>query len=385
MNIQSQTSSSSASPRFAIGLLLAAACLFPAWCSVAQASLDDDLQTLYAKYGKDSVVRKVARDNPPPSSSETVGPDALTSKNEQVDVTGLHLFSGQPFRLLIRRTYGEVTATEDPSISDPKAFSKTEGAQFAYSHDYLVHSDQWSVIAAIITPFELARRTGEPAPYEGLKLQLLEFVPSISLNRVTNDVDSTKEVDELLFRAGLFSQWLGAVGPIRLLNLSGYATYARDTGFHHGGIIAGEVDLEPITNLPGNRTFYRLIGEPNDKDRKHAILEFFWRARLHSEFGAHTATSGPADDDFFRIGPTVGLKLDPFFLQRLNASLDYSYLVGVAGHVNNSHHLLAKIGFILDSSPETDHWTLNATYEDGDTPLVQNRVRTFLLSLGVKY
>lgn len=32
-----------------------------------------------------------------------------------------------------------------------------------------------------------------------------------------------------------------------------------------------------------------------------------------------------------------------------------------------------------------DHLPVNATYEDGDTPLVQDRVKTFLISVGIKY
>jgi hypothetical protein len=364
--------------------------LFFSLCSFARASLDDELQALYAKYGRESVARKIARDNPSttPAPESAAMEGALTPPEdvEKAKLNGLRLFANQPFKLLIRRTYNEVTVTEDRSVSGAKdSFRKTEGAQFAYSHDYLTDGDQWSAIASLIAPFDLVTRTNRPAVQHGLDLQLLQFVPSISLNRVTNDVDDSKDVDELTFRAGIFAQWLGAVGPIRLLNFIGNATYVRDSGFHRGGVIAGEIDLEPLTNLPGNRTFYRLLGQPNDTNRENAVLEFNWRGRLHSEFGRHTASSGMEDNGFFRVGPVLALKLDPFFLQRLTASMDYGYLVGVSGSPANSHHLFAKVGLILDPTPETDHLTVNATYEDGDTPLVQNRVRTFLISVGIKY
>jgi hypothetical protein len=354
----------------------------------AQATLDKELETLYNKYGRESVVQKIERDNPKHVDTPTAMEGALAPKEEpdKVAGNGLRLFNNQPFKLLIRRTYNEVTATEDRTAADPKGdYRKTEGAQFAYSHDYLTHGDQWSAIASLITPFDLVSNTDQPAPYHGLDLQRLQFVPSISINKVANDFDATKDVDELTFRAGMFAQWLGVAGPIRLLNLIGNATYVRDTGFHRGGIVAGEIDLEPLTNLAGNRTFYRLLGQPNDTKRENAVLEFNWRGRLHSEFGTHTASSGPTNNDFFRVGPIIALKLDPFFLQRLTASIDYGYLVGLNGAPNNSHHLFAKIGLILDRSPETDHLTLNATYEDGDTPLVQTRVKTFLISVGIKY
>lgn len=356
----------------------------------ASASLEDELQALYAKYGRDSVVGKVARDNPAKNPSAQTAPTdgalAPVESDQDSKTKGLQLFSRQPFKLLIRRTYNEVTSDEDRTASSPKDSDRTtEGAQFAYSHDYLKHGDQWSAIASVIASFELIDRYDQPATQHGLELTLFQFVPSVSLNRVTNDFDSSNHVDELTLRAGVFAQWLGIAGPIRLLNFMGNGTYVRDSGFHRGGIIAGEVDLEPLTNLPGNRTFYRVLGQSGDAKRETAVLELKWRGRLHSEFGAHTASSGPDDEAFFRVGPSVTLTLDPFFLQRLTASIDYGYLVGFGGGPANSHHLLAKVGLILDRVPETSHLTLNATYEDGDTPLVENRVRTFLVTLGIKY
>jgi hypothetical protein len=375
--------------KFAVVVLLIVFSWFE-WCRSASASLDDELQALYAKYTRDSVIRQVERDNPAkPASTDAAAMDgalAPVPPGEDSEAKGLQLFSHQPFKLLIRRTYNEVTSGEDRSVDGAKdSYRATEGAQFAYSHDFLKDGDQWSAIASIIASFKLVDRYNEPAEHHGLELALFQFVPSVSLNRVTNDFDASNHVDELTFRAGVFAQWLGKAGPLRLVNFIGNATYVRDSGFHRGGIVAGELDLEPLTDLPGNRTFYRLLGQPGDAKRETAVLELKWRGRLHSEFGAHTASSGPDDESFFRIGPSVVFTLDPFFLKRLTASVDYGYLVGFGGGPANSHHLLAKVGLILDRSPETSHLTLNATYEDGDTPLVQNRVQTFLLTLGIKY
>jgi hypothetical protein len=216
----------------------------------------------------------------------------------------------------------------------------------------------------------------------------LKFVPSVSLNRVTNDQDKSKEVDEVTFRAGLFSTWLGTAGPLRRLILSGYASYATDSSFDNG-IVAGEFDLEPIMNLPGNKTFYRIGENGSSKARRSALIEFHWRAHLHAEFGDHVG-DGPVGssndkDEFFRIGPVAGLQLDPFLLQRLRASVDYTYLVGVSGIPSASHNFNAQLSLILDRNLDTQHWSLGASYQDGETPLVQERVHTFLLSLGVKY
>jgi hypothetical protein len=358
----------------------------------AQSALDRDLDALYKKYSRDSVVKKVERDNPKATeaAAETKVPADALAKVEPPPKSGFVLFAAQPFQLLLRRSYSDVTSGEDPSAQEAQeSVRQAEAAQFSYSHDYLAGANQWSAVAAIIAPIELYRNHGA-ASQSGLALQVCDLVPSVSLNRVTNDMNASNEVDELTFRAGAFSQWLGILGPLRLLNLSGYATYATNSRLHNGGIIAGEIDLEPITNLPGNRTFTRLAENGSGKEtRAGSLIEYHWKAYLHSEFGGHvrsSTTSGQSgSDDFFRVGPVLSLQLDPLFFQRMNASVSYSYLAGAAGSPTDSHHLLAKLGFILDRTPDTDHWTLNATYEDGDTPLVQTRVRTFLLSLGIKY
>jgi hypothetical protein len=355
----------------------------------ARDPLEDELNALYNKYGRDSVVRKVERDNPKAVEAAAkikVPDDALAEPEETKLTSGFRFFEQQPFPLLFRRTYSDATVGEDPSNPDAKeSVRQAEPAQFSYSHDYQSGADQWSIIGAIIAPLVLYR-TDAPAPQAGMALQLFQLVPSVSLNRVTNDTEPSKQVDELTFRLGLFSQWLGIAGPLRLLNVSGYATYATDSEFSDGGIVAGEVDVEPITNWPGHRTFYRLASNgKGPKGRAGSLVEFHWRAYLHTEFGGHTGDSNSSsgrNEDFFRIGPVLSLQLDPLLLQRMNASVSYSYL---AGSGSGSHHLLAKLALILDRNPDTDHWTLNATYEDGDTPLVQTRVQTFLLSLGVKY
>jgi hypothetical protein len=359
--------------------------------AVSQSSLDADLQELYDKYGRDSVVRKVIRDNPKPAAAaeaQKVPEDAFASEAANETNAGFRVFKEQPFPILIRRSYSDVAAGEDPSIADPKTLREAEGAQFSYSYDYQTNSSQWSAVGALIAPIKVYK-SNQAASQSALSLEQLNFVPSVSLNRVTNDKDESKEVDEVTFRAGLFSRWLGIAGPLRLVKLSGYASYATDSSFDNG-IVAGEFDLEPITNAPGNRTFHPIGENGSGKTgRSGSLIEFHWRAHLHTELGDSVGDGrvGSSADrgEFFRIGPVVALQLDPFFLQRLRASIDYGYLVGVSGSPSASHDLRAKLSLILDPNLDTQHWSLGASYQDGETPLVQERIHTFLLSLDVKY
>ncbi|MEY2548649.1 MAG: hypothetical protein QOD64_1231, partial [Verrucomicrobiota bacterium] len=268
----------------------------------AESTLDSELAKLYGKYGRESVLRKIERDNPKTIAAETqasVPKDALAPEKKE-EQSGFRLFSQQRFPILFRRSYSDVTAGEDPSAPSPKSLKQAEPAQFSYSHDYLAGSDQWSVIAALIMPIELVNRDSRPVPYEGLELRILDFVPSVSLNRIDNSKDSTKNVDELTFRAGVYGKWLGIAGPLRLLKLSAYATYATSSEFSNDGIVAGEVDFEPITALHGNRTFYRLAANDTGRSgRPGSLIEYHWRAYLHSEFGRHigTASSATSDDE----------------------------------------------------------------------------------------
>src|SRR5258705_6264702 len=99
------------------------ACAYLLAPALAQAALDDELNALYKKYGRDSVVRKVERDNPravEAAQKTKVPEDALAPKQESTQERGFRLFKEQPFPFLFRRSYSEVTSDEDRSNQDPK-------------------------------------------------------------------------------------------------------------------------------------------------------------------------------------------------------------------------------------------------------------------------
>ncbi len=364
-------------------LLLAVA--LPGITCVAE-DLPTALKNLVDKYGADSVARELQRQSPQAETEAAktrIPADAFAPEAKKEN--GFHGF-------LIRRSYSDVTSEEDPSLnatSTVGSFDKARPAQFSYTHDYLTESNEWSAVASIIRRFQLYSNPEDPnnAPHRNhIVLEAVNFVPSISLDRETNSKDHTKDVDSLIFRAGMFSEFSG--GPISLMDFRAYSSYATNTHIN-GGIIAGEVEWEPTTKIPGNRAFYNLISPEGAKERtirKNAILAFRWRGYFHSEFGGHSgsAFAQKGANDFFRVGPMMEFTLDPLFSQRLSASIAYGYLEGISGSPANSHHLVANVAFIIDSV-ETRHWTLNASYEDGESPLVAEPVKQFVLSLGVKY
>ena len=364
--------------RFLLVVLALCGMGLPAYCDD---QLDAQLNALVEKYGADSVARALQRKNPgavESAKNTDVGKGAVSPEPEKKD-NGFYGF-------LIRKSYSDVTSDEDPTVASPRAsYEKADPAMFSYTHDYQAHSDAWAAIGTLLRPFQV-QLDGAPSS-DNMVLDKISFVPSITLDRETNNKDATKNVDSIIARAGLFGEIAGGPRPLRLMDFRLYATYATNSRFK-GGIVAGEFDWEPTTSIPGNRTFYRLARNGSgEKGRPGSLVELHWRLFVHSEFGTNVDGNLAANqsDNFFRVGPVFGLKLDPFFLPRLSASVDYSYLAGVSGKPSDSHNLSSTLSYILDKDPETQHWTINATYEDGDTPLVKQKVQTLLLSLGVKY
>ena len=344
-------------------------------------ALEHEIDQLVEKYGADSVARAALQRQKAqsPKSAEKPATEALVNTSSETGLPGIYGF-------LVRRSYSDVTSAEDPSISNGRgSYEEANPAQFSYTRDFLSGSNQWAAVGSVIRPFHFDL-DGAPSS-KTMVLDSLSLVPSITFDRVSDDTNRAKNVDSLTFRVGLFGEVAGGPRPLRLMDFRLYATYA--TNFHlDSGVVAGEFDWEPTTSLPGNRTFRRLFRNHSGAEgRAGSLLEFHWRFFVHSEFGGHTGSDLPSStmQDFFRTGPVLELKIDPFFFQRLTGTLNYSYLAGPIGTPAQNHHLLAGLSFILDPDPKTQHWTLDATYEDGDTPLVNQNVQTFLLSLGVKY
>lgn len=366
-----------------LSVILVAILMVPsAYCQ--EPGLSAELERLTKKYGAESVARALERQSPQAvavaKKDVRVPEDAIASpKKENPGFGGF----------LIRRTYSDVTSAEDASVNGPAAsYEKALGAEFSYTRDYLSNSTEWAAVASVIRPIKLYSLddTNNDRPSEKMVLNSLHLVPSISLHRVSNRKNPANDVDSLIFRTGLFAETAGGPGPLSLMVFRLSASYASNTHLDDG-IVAGELDWEPLTTIPGNLAPARLIKNgTGEKGKDGSLIEYLWRFYLHSEGGSDqrdTPISGSRD--FFRAGPNVELTLDPFFSSRLSASVRYGYLYGFAGEPRESHHFLANLAWKLGPKTDPDHLTLNATYEDGDIPLVQEKVKTFLLSLGIKY
>jgi hypothetical protein len=332
--------------------------------------LEEEILALNAKYGAESVARTVARLNPPAAAA------AEATAVDTRDAVIIREKAQQRFGgFLIRRSYSDVLSEpEDPSITNSAG---TRPAEFAYSHDFLGDSDLWSVHAAVIRPIKV----WEGAPLTGvLSPTRFVLVPSIGIDRVNSTDPKAKEVDSIASRLGVYAQFTGGPPGLRLLEVRGFGTY-QSTSHFGGSIVAGEFDLEATTDLPGDHRYSRIIGNGTGKrGLEGSLVEAKWRLYLHSEagnsFGQMTKGEG---DSFFRFGPVADLSLDPLFHPRLNANIHYAYLAGTTG--SPSHNFTAGLHWVFDKERI---WTLSATYEDGETPIIQEAVKSFSFSLGVK-
>jgi hypothetical protein len=352
--------------------------------SLAADDLDAQIRALNAKYGAESVRRAMERVTPDgmvkadDDTAETKKADVIAEESKKSVSEGLSGF-------LIRRSYSDVTADQDPSVGQAvDSYKAARPAEISYSHDFLADSNEWTVHAAVIRPINLQN---DEAITGQMSLTKVVLAPSVTFDRVTNSQDAKKEVDSLGFRLGLFAQFAGGPLGLELLETRAYATYGTNSDFH-GGVIAGEFDIEPTTGIPGNDVYHRIGPRiAGGKKRAGSLIEAKWRAYFHNEFGEGVGDpiGNTTGETFWRLGPVIELSLDPLFLQRLNANVHYAYLADVAGHPRTSHDFTAGLHWTLDRDPETQHWMLSATFEDGDGTLTQENVRLFVLSLSTKY
>jgi hypothetical protein len=97
------------------------------------------------------------------------------------------------------------------------------------------------------------------------------------------------------------------------------------------------------------------------------------------------------EQDFFRVGPKVQLRLDPLGFKQLICTISYEYLANLRGYTKNNGLLTVAPELILNkpkddaTSLETPLISLKATYQDGGLDLTKQRVQTFLVGLGITY
>jgi hypothetical protein len=298
------------------------------------------------------------------------------------------------FPLRVRASYTDALLAEDPTLAkNPGKVSDLTGALFSYTRDFITDSNSWIAKGAVLLPFSQSKEVNAV----NLQLQKYGVIPSASFDREINGNDAKKNVDSLIFRLGAFAGLTG-VGPFDSLTLRAFGTYGTDFDFRTE-IPAAEFELEPTySDSPtfGIGRKVRLIpfGRVNDPAKAQTILAYQLRLILHGQYG-RVVDAGPnmeiPEQDFFRVGPKVQLRLDPLGFKQLICTISYEYLANLSGYTKNNGLLTVAPELILNkpkddaTSLETPLISLKATYQDGGLDLTKQRVQTFLVGLGITY
>lgn len=284
----------------------------------------------------------------------------------------------------LRQTYHDILPAEDPSQESigSGTFSDLKGASFSYTWDGKSHTDTWSAQASLLFPMVWS----SALEYGKVQPAWYGIIPSVSLYKVDTNGDAANKVDSLVFRSGLFAQWLLTGEPRKSfharLNAQGSFAYATDT---HGdlGLPAGEIDLEPQI-FWNPRWSIGYIGElipdssaePSPEGKRPMIFGYQLSLRLHGEYGTVQETSSQVRSagDFLRIGPAAELQLQfPEFGKGLVLSSEYHYLPTISGldGRNSLFRAGAELAILDKTAQNGPRLSLKLDYVDGGLDLTK--------------
>jgi hypothetical protein len=298
----------------------------------------------------------------------------------------------QGLKILIRGNYDDVLSSEDPTVAGKNSKADLTGALFSFTRNYLSNSNSWGAVGALIAPLTWTYPT-ETRVMGPIELESAGLIPSISVDRVTNSKDSSKDVDSLLFRVGAFAKTTGGGSYFQTFRLFG--RYGTDFDFR-SEVPAAEFEYEPSFDIGKYISFdslhriYPLNFDDPEVKPPHQIV-YRLRAYFHAEYG-RIQNSGNAvlttNEDFCRGGPVLELGLAPLLWDSLSCKVSYEYLDNFAGHIRN-HHLF-KIepewdltGVAALKALGSPSVSLKASFQDGAIGVTDAPVRTLFIGLGV--
>ncbi len=292
------------------------------------------------------------------------------SANKRIIVDGSDTPS--KLQLKIRRSFDEAVR----GIVKGKGLDEANPALFSYAHDFSSQADTWTARGAVALQSDFLRIT-ESGPFADAWV-----IPGISFDRLETNSDDGTEVNSLVFRLGanatLANQSQSTLHEFRL-----NAMYATDFSFD-SAIVGGELDWEPkLLNLWGSELY---------RDINKEAKPYRYRTILHSEFGEIVDAGGNPNltegESFFRIGPKLEAEVELTEILNLSARQpielfgSYAYLWGIDGSPGSSDYWKVGTRFQLDDSGRL---SIEANYEQGDLPLVNQAVDTVTVALGVKF
>ncbi len=353
------------------------------------------------------------KDDKPPTPEEIARADAINRARIEGEKNAVHEREGL-HPPLIRHDWRDVLYDEDPSQDGnrQKALGDLTGAQFSFAHDDVANTDTWTVHGAVIVPYTRAFNRGSE-----FTLRSFAIAPSATFDRVSTNGDPKLEQNTILYRLGLYMDFLGLANAttyntppntteeaLRRAKEYGppYGLQFRAAGvdvtdFDHCAELVGyEIDIEPRWlggPLPVGYKKILLTKYPIKPDGSDiSSLECQLRIWLHMEGGdvqdtesSWTTTQG----SFFRLGPTVQFSLKAPALpgdRALSLTTLYTYVPAISGSTSHDWFFRSTLSYDLFRDPELNHKVaITADYQRGGLTFTKQEVDQFTLGLSALF
>jgi len=334
-------------------------------------------------------------------------------EEENADVYAAHgslEFIPQASKPRIRRSYADLLSIEGGNLGSfgpgqTKLLKDIKGALLSYTDDFKTDSDSWTTQAAVILP--IVFKTGV-TPRGDFSIPLFGLMPSFTINRFTTNripkdaADLAKikasEVDEMSFRLGSFAQLDFTDNFFAVTRANG--VWKTDTGTRSSEP-GFEFEFEPLwqsVQVPAIGLGFLAIPEwakkrpafdENDpKTYKHAWIGY--QARLRGRFiwgSVEDDGKGKKGPEYSRAGFTTELNFEPFILEKLTATVSWSYIPTISGTIDRDDYLELGLGYTLFEDPaENRKVSLELKYGRGAQDNLGMKVQDQVtISLGVLF
>jgi len=200
----------------------------------------------------------------------------------------------------------------------------------------------------------------------------LLFVPGIEINQLRNSENENKDVDSLIFRAGLHSlkeNWMTSTSYV-----GGSLDYATDTDF----------DDEVV----GISSYFHPLFEKKYWSAGARLGPFMLALDpiFRAEYG-EVLDAGERDDlnegeTYSRLGLQLDLNYWLYENERLSGSFRYLYLDALSGSLRDRKYFASDIKFQLD---DAGHYFLQGSYINGDKSTALEDEESWKLGFGLRF
>ncbi len=285
---------------------------------------------------------------------------AEVASNSEADVTQEPEQSPRTaWGLLIRES------PDDVALQDGKVgLGRSRGAQLAMTEDMANESRVMSVKGAVLRPFMLGSESRH------------WLLPSVQINRLTNETRPESEIDSVTFRVGSEFFFDTRQFGVDSLYLRVNPLVTTNFGFDVD-VRALEMQLEPEWGSSDLGIFKRFV--PVDVN---------WRLLFQSEYGevkdAGQRLDLRAGDQFARAGAKVNLDLRPregWLLDGLVGAVEYEWHQDLGGDLRARKLFTIGLSYALE---ELEGVTLETRYIKGDSSVALENEETWTVGLGIK-